>query len=152
MVTIVKIPQGFRNPCMHGLGSRGGSYIRWVNPSPMVGIRHIIQGLGLCARCRWHSLAPPRTGWLPLLMGGGNSGCPVWVPPGCAAPPRVMWTFEAHQCMLASLARPCCNGCPTRAGLTALPALAPVGYATIFVQCNVLSFLVCFQNLKMNHI
>ena len=29
------------------------------------------------------------------LTCGGNSICPVWVPPGCVAPPHVTWAWEA---------------------------------------------------------
>ena len=75
-----KNPTGFQElfPRLHGLGDRGGNYVRWVTPSYVVGARHVIQGMRLRARYGWRSPAPSRAGLSPLIMWGGNSVCPMW--------------------------------------------------------------------------
>ena len=117
-------------PCVHGLSARGGSCMHWVTPFSMVGTPYVILRPGLRTHCGWQSLAPGRARWSPLLTGGGNNVCPVWARLGCAAPPHVMWAWEAP------LAWVCYRVRPERVVLTALLVPAPTGRAVIFVQHN----------------
>ena len=132
---------GFREllPCVHGRGDHGDSSVvdTWL----------VIRGQD-STHIAGVSLQPPRAqGFCAFLRVRATTCSPcgrgrdVWHH-------RVQGGHGRHnQFALASSARACCSG-------PALPAPTPAGCATIFVQCNFLYFLGCFQlgNLKMSDI